>query len=142
MNETRVLSLGQEDPLAKGMATYSSILAWEIPWTGEPGKDAVSTWHCKDWTLLSNCNRLHESPLLHLPLSLGFSGTSSQFIKLQLLLQKDFKGEKAGNIPGNPVVKTPCPQCRLQEFNPWSGNYNSPKLLKIPHDTLKKNKRG
>ena len=96
MNETRVLSLGQEDPLAKGMATYSSILAWEIPWTGEPGKDAVSTWHCKDWTLLSNCNRLHESPLLHLPLSLGFSGTSSQFIKLQLLLQKDFKGEKAG----------------------------------------------
>ena len=37
MNETRVLSLGQEYPLAKGMATYSSILAWEIPWTGEPG---------------------------------------------------------------------------------------------------------
>ena len=103
-------------------------------------QDAVSTWHCKDWTLLSNYNRLHESPLLHLPLSLGFFGTSSQFIKLQFLLQKDFKGEKGGNFPGNPVVKAPCPQCRLQEFNPWSGNYNSPKLLKIPHDTLKKNK--
>ena len=32
-----VLSLGQEDPLEKGMATHSSILAWEIPWTEEPG---------------------------------------------------------------------------------------------------------
>ena len=30
--------LGQEDPLKKGMATHSSILAWEIPWTEEPGK--------------------------------------------------------------------------------------------------------
>ena len=29
--------LGQEDPLEKGMATYSSILAWRIPWTEEPG---------------------------------------------------------------------------------------------------------
>ena len=31
------LSLGQEDPLQKGKATHSSILAWRIPWTGEPG---------------------------------------------------------------------------------------------------------
>ena len=35
--ETRVQSLGQEDPLGEGMATHSSILAWEIPWTEEPG---------------------------------------------------------------------------------------------------------
>ena len=34
--ETWVQSLGQEDPLEKGMATDSSILAWEIPWTEEP----------------------------------------------------------------------------------------------------------
>ena len=32
-----VPSLGQEDPLQKGMATHSSILAWRIPWTEEPG---------------------------------------------------------------------------------------------------------
>ena len=32
-----VQSLGQEDPLEKGMATHSSILAWKIPWTEEPG---------------------------------------------------------------------------------------------------------
>ena len=37
MQETRVQSLGQEDPLEKGMAIYSSILAWRIPWTEEPG---------------------------------------------------------------------------------------------------------
>ena len=37
MQETQVLSLGWEDPLKKGMATHSSILAWIIPWTEEPG---------------------------------------------------------------------------------------------------------
>ena len=37
MQETQVQSLGQEDPLEKEMATQSSILAWEIPWTEEPG---------------------------------------------------------------------------------------------------------
>ena len=35
--ELQVQSLGQEDPLEKGMATDSSILAWRIPWTEEPG---------------------------------------------------------------------------------------------------------
>jgi len=35
--ETQVPSLGQEDPLEEGMATHSSILAWRIPWTEEPG---------------------------------------------------------------------------------------------------------
>ena len=37
MQEIRVASLGQEDPLEKEMATHSSILAWEIPWTEESG---------------------------------------------------------------------------------------------------------
>ena len=36
VQETQVQSLGQEDPLEKGMATHSSILAWRIPWTEEP----------------------------------------------------------------------------------------------------------
>ena len=38
MRESWVRSLGQEDPLEKGMATHSSILAWRIPWTEEPGR--------------------------------------------------------------------------------------------------------
>ena len=37
MQETWVQFLGWEDPLEKGMATHSSILAWRIPWTQEPG---------------------------------------------------------------------------------------------------------
>ena len=37
MRETWVRSLGQEDTLEKGMATHSSVLAWRIPWTEEPG---------------------------------------------------------------------------------------------------------
>ena len=38
MQESQVQSLGQEDPLEKEMATHSSILAWRIPWTDEPGE--------------------------------------------------------------------------------------------------------
>ena len=37
MQETQVRSMGQKEPLEKGMATHSSILAWRIPWTEEPG---------------------------------------------------------------------------------------------------------
>ena len=37
IQETWVQSLGQEDSVEKGMATHSSILAWKIPWTEEPG---------------------------------------------------------------------------------------------------------
>ena len=36
--DTRVLPLGQEDPVERKMATYSSILAWKVPWTEEPGE--------------------------------------------------------------------------------------------------------
>ena len=38
VQETQVRSLGQEDPLEKGMATDSSILGWRMPWTEEPGR--------------------------------------------------------------------------------------------------------
>jgi len=38
MQEIQVQSLGQEDPLEKGMATHSTILAWKIPWTEESGR--------------------------------------------------------------------------------------------------------
>ena len=51
MWETRVQSLGQEGPLEKEMATHSTILAWRIPWTKEPGglqsvgsQDLDMTW--------------------------------------------------------------------------------------------------
>ena len=42
--EMQVQSLGQEDPLGEEMATHSSILAWEIPWTEEPGRLQFMGW--------------------------------------------------------------------------------------------------
>ena len=44
--ETRVQSLAQEDPLEEEMAIHSSILAWEILWSEEPG--SYSSWGCKE----------------------------------------------------------------------------------------------
>ena len=46
VQETRVRSLGWEDPLEKEMATHSSILAWKIPWTEEPG--GLNPWGRKE----------------------------------------------------------------------------------------------
>ena len=43
MEETQVQSLGQEDPLEKGMTTHSSIVTWRIPWTEEPGKQVAKS---------------------------------------------------------------------------------------------------
>ena len=61
MQETRVQSLGREHPLEKGMATHSSILAWEILWTEEPGglqsqghkeADTTEQYSCQGISLL------------------------------------------------------------------------------------------
>ena len=53
MQETRVRSLVQEDPLEKDMATHSSILAWEVPWTEEPdGLQSMGSQ--KSWTRLND----------------------------------------------------------------------------------------
>ena len=53
MQKMQVQSLGQEDPLEEEMATHSSILAWEIPWTEEPG-GLQSMGSQKSWTQPSN----------------------------------------------------------------------------------------
>ena len=47
----QVQSLGQEDPLEKDVATHSSVLAWKIPWTEEPGRLAVHSV-AQNWTQL------------------------------------------------------------------------------------------
>ena len=54
MQETWVHSLGWEDPLEEEMATHSIILAWEIPWTEEPGKLQSMGWQESDTTENSN----------------------------------------------------------------------------------------
>ena len=61
MQETQVLSLGQEHPLEKETATHSSVFAWGFPWIEEPG-GLQSTGFQKSWTQLSN---EHKMPLEH-----------------------------------------------------------------------------
>ena len=52
MQDTWIRSLGWEDPLEKEMATHSSILAWRIPWTEEPG--GLRSMGSQSWTRLSD----------------------------------------------------------------------------------------
>ena len=59
MQEIQVPSLGQEESLEKGKATHSSILAWEIPWTEEPGR-LQSTGLQKSRTQLSDWTELKQ----------------------------------------------------------------------------------
>ena len=50
--ETRLQSLGWEEPLEKGMATHSGILVWRIPWMEEPGR--LQAMGSESWTRLSD----------------------------------------------------------------------------------------
>ena len=61
LQETRVQSLGREDPLEKGMATHSSGLAWRIPWTEEPGglQSMGSQRVGHDWSNLACMHGIH-----------------------------------------------------------------------------------
>ena len=51
MWETQVRTLGQEDPLEKGMAIHSSILTWRIPWAGIQSMAGYNPWGCKEWDM-------------------------------------------------------------------------------------------
>ena len=67
LQETRVWSLGLEDPLEKEMATHSSILAWKIPWTEEPGR-LYGPWGHKEsdmteWLTQHNCIMMGQQKL-------------------------------------------------------------------------------
>ena len=71
MQETWVQSLGQEDPMEKEMATHSSILAWEIPWTEEPGGLQSTGLQSRTWLSDSHTHpvtvfleKWHEIPAL------------------------------------------------------------------------------
>ena len=60
MQETRIQSLGREDPLEKGMATHSSIPAWRIPRTEEPGGLQSVGWQRVGHDWATNTTRVHD----------------------------------------------------------------------------------
>ena len=65
MQVTRVRSLGKQDPLQKEMATNSRILAWRIPWTGDPGR--LQSWGYKelDTTNIHTHTHTHTHTQIH-----------------------------------------------------------------------------
>ena len=55
MQENWIQTLGWEDPLEEGMVTHSSVLAWRIPWTEDPGRlQSMGLKETKSWTQMSN----------------------------------------------------------------------------------------
>ena len=79
MKETWVCSLGQDYPLEKGMAPHSSVLAWRIPWTEEPGRlqslesqrvrhDWVANTTAIHWERISTTELINTSIILHIHL--------------------------------------------------------------------------
>ena len=85
----QVWPLGQEDPLEKEMATHSSILAWGIPWTEDPG--GVQSMGSKrvryDWSALAHAHRVLETgPFTDLPImSINRSKCSYQLLFLVIM---------------------------------------------------------
>ena len=72
--ETQVRSLGQEDPLQKEMATYSSILAWSIPWTEEPaGLQSIGSQRVRrGWVTRTHTQAFPGGPVIkNLPVNAG-----------------------------------------------------------------------
>ena len=77
-----VQSLGQEDPLEEGMATHSSILAWRIPWTEEPG----GLWSMGSQSQIRLSDLAQHSPRKGLspPLAGGYCGLLCQLVTCHL----------------------------------------------------------
>ena len=76
-------SLGQEDPLEKEMATHSSILAWEIPWTEEPGKLQSTELQSQMWLsdFHSNNNKLNAIADLNIVTASSVKGEGKSYFR-------------------------------------------------------------
>ena len=74
MQETRVQSLGWQDPLEEEMATHSSMPAWKLPWTEEPG-GLQTMGSPRSWTQLSMHAHILMSVVSHCSFDLNFSNS-------------------------------------------------------------------
>ena len=102
MQDTRVWSLDWEDPLEKGMATYSSILAWRIPWTEEPGG-------LQSMGLQRDEHNWATNTILYYRL-------------LKMLRYRCNQGKHRSPNGGSGKEPTcQCRKCKWHGFNPWLG---------------------
>ena len=89
MQETRIRSLGWEYPLEKGMATHSSILAWGIPSTEEPG--GLQSMESQSWTQLSTAQHSKSwSPVIEIMAMILITGTAEICCPFMLSLNGDW----------------------------------------------------
>ena len=121
MWETGVQSLGQEDPLEKKMATHSSMLAWEIPWTEEPGRTvSMGSQRVRhDWatnTLYTVCDIISCLQMRKL-ISREFNPPPPRPKVTQLAQEKGFE-------PSLTAETTPSPHCWLLPYTPSYQNLN------------------
>ena len=108
MQETQVQSLGQEDPLEKGMATHSSILAWRIPWTEDLGKlQSMGSQRVRqDWVTNTNVFKWEFKSCI----------TSLKDLHLNRYVGSNYWGSW---FP-SPRILCPDPLCVFDSlFNPW-----------------------
>ena len=107
--ETLVQSLGRENPLKKEMATHSSILAWEIPWTEEPG----SSWGHKRirHNLVTKQEHMSQVAVVFTTANAGDMGSAPG------------SGRSSGEGNGNPLQYSSGEshgERRLVAYSPWS----------------------
>ena len=95
IQETRDLSLGQEDPLEKGNATHSIILAWRISWTEEPGR--LQSDELQSWTRLSNSHFIQYLSCQNHVVSLICSGYTCLLIRVQPCLSFSSYSNRSGS---------------------------------------------
>ena len=120
MQDTQVQSLDQEDPLEKGMATHSSILAWRISWTEEPGglQSMASQTIGHDWT--TNTFFLFTVVFI-MPLSPQTSYIE-QKLHLQMWWQKDCI-KKCKNLPSARLLPRIQVMLKKQWMNEWMNEW-------------------
>ena len=88
MQETRVRSLGWEDPLEKGMATHSSVPAWRSPWTEKPGRLQSVGLQRVGYSLATEQGSLVAQRLKHLP---GMRETRVRSLGWEYPLEKEME---------------------------------------------------
>ena len=110
MQETRVQSLGRENPLEKDVATHSSTIAWKIPWTEEPSRLLVAHGVAKSRT------RLSDFTSLHFKRSVNSSYLVTAFLWGAALPYSSFQGGASGKEPA-----CQCGRHKGHGFNPWLG---------------------
>ena len=91
VQETRVPSLGQDDPLEKWMATHSSFLAWRIPWTQEPGIIYLQFYKLLGRKVMTNLDSILKSRDITLPTKVHLVKTMVFPVVIYRLYLLDYK---------------------------------------------------